>query len=223
MCVCYANPKWGSPCHVNASEQCSELLAEHLCRAAGCPGTWPHVFVAYALPGAEPDWPLAQGRGGVGVAGMAHVPTPTLFLTTGNAGHHGGGAPSPLGPAPSGGLRTRPAGAPNALGIHSHTHASIAPLPHLNPVTPAQIHHDKAVFSTSVCAGIIRLKESFPLTGEPRTHARRDMRRGGARGRVCSAGGGLLDRLAQNDGQMVIKLQHEWAEPHAGVCRISSP
>jgi hypothetical protein len=68
-----------------------------------------------------------------------------------------------------------------------------------------------------VCAGLIRLKEAYPLNGEPRTHARRDMRRGGARGRVSSAGGGLLDRLAHGDGHVIVTLRHEWDAPHAAV------
>ena len=152
---------------------------------------------------------LVRGR-------VLHAPR---LLTACTAGRHGGGAPPALGAETRSGACPGPAGErKHTWGGPPHTFASIAPATRpADSTAPAQIHHDEQQFRTSVCAGIIRLREAFPLNGEPRTHARRDMRRGGARGRVCSAGSGLLDRLTHGDGQMVVTLRHEWDDPHAAV------
>ena len=74
----------------------------------------------------------------------------------------------------------------------------------LRSLLPPQLKHDGESFSTALSAGLLGIEERYPLSGDERSHRRRDMRSGMSRGNVA----------VDNDG--VVTLRNEWQAPLAG-------
>ena len=94
--------------------------------------------------------------------------------------------------------------------LHDHRRSASLVQLCLCPLVP---HLDKkTVFHVSVPAPAVDMMsthvqvwESYPMSGESRRHRRRDMRGGGAEGRVTATADGLL------------RIDVTWGEPHAGA------
>ena len=73
-----------------------------------------------------------------------------------------------------------------------------------------QIQLDERAFSTTVLTpgGVINIRETYDVTGEPRLHRRRDLRGGSASGRV--------EFLLAGPAGVTVRTLNEWGAPFRG-------